>query len=93
MSVVLKNIMEEIVIRKVDELIGGLGCCKCEQCRLDMASYVLNRVKPKYVVSLEGELLSKLDSLSVDYEVDIVANIVKAAQVINNNPHHKKVLD
>lgn len=89
MSIVLKNVMEEVVLRKIDELVDNLGCCKCEQCKMDIASYVLNRVKAKYVVSLEGELMSKLDSLSVEFDIDVVKHIVEAAQIIKKNPHHK----
>lgn len=88
MEIVLKNYMEGLVLSKLDELAPSLDCCKCEKCRMDIASYALNRLPPKYVASYEGEVYSKYDSLSVQYEADLINAIYQAAEIVGNCPHH-----
>lgn len=82
--------MEEIVLNKVDEIINTVEGCKCEQCRLDIASYVLNRVPTRYVATAEGSIISKVDSLDKKFEIQLVTEIVKAIQIVQENPHHQK---
>jgi competence protein ComFB len=55
------NILEEVVIQKVNELYDKIKTlnttwltCDCEQCRIDTISYVLNRIPPRYIVSGRG---------------------------------------
>lgn len=90
MSIEFKNVMEEIVLNKVDEIMKTVDCCKCEQCRLDIASYVLNRVPTRYVATTEGSIISKVDSLDKEFEIQLVTEIAKAIQVVQENPHHSK---
>jgi competence protein ComFB len=89
MEVVLKNMMEDLVIEKLDELGDNVNCCKCPKCRMDIVSYALNRLPPKYVASYKGEVYSKLDTLSLQYDADLLNAIYQAAEVVNANPRHK----
>jgi len=55
----IHNLMEDMVKSTVDELFdagrpGDSSWCTCQQCRMDVACYVLNRMKPEYVVSSRG---------------------------------------
>ena len=88
MGVKLKNLMESLLLTKMDEVIDKLDCCKCEKCRMDIASYALNRLPPKYVATYEGEVYSKLDTLSTQYETDLLNALFQAAKVVSENPHH-----
>lgn len=89
MEILLRNITEEIVLRKIEQLRNNLNCCKCEQCRLDIASYTLNRLPAKYVVTTQGELLSRLDSLEPQYEATLTTTILQGAMLVNMYPHHQ----
>lgn len=89
MDIFLRNMTEEVVMKKIDSLIDTLNCCKCEQCRLDIASYALNRLPAKYVVTTQGELLSKLDSLEPQYDATVTTVIIQGSMVVNMYPHHK----
>lgn len=88
MEVVLKNIMETLILEKLDELGDKLDCCKCKKCRMDIASYALNRMPPKYVATYEGSVYSKLDTLSVQYEADLLNAIYQAVDIVKNSPRH-----
>lgn len=56
----IHNLLEDVVIEKVEEIFDDeeanatAGFCTCEQCRLDVACYVLNRAYPEYVISGRG---------------------------------------
>lgn len=59
----IKNYLEEIVIRIGDNLIDkDKDFCKCKQCRLDVITYSLNRLRPKYASSLTGNALTAVDT-------------------------------
>ena len=88
MEVKLKNMMESLVLIKLDEVIDKLGCCKCEKCRMDIASNALNRLPPKYVATVEGEVYSKLATLSVQYETDMLNALFQAAKIVGDHPRH-----
>ena len=91
MDIILRNLMEDVVIQQLDELIEVFGCCHCEQCRLDIASYALNRLPPKYVVTTQGELLTKLDSLDLQFEANITTAITQGILLVSQNPRHNKL--
>jgi competence protein ComFB len=57
----LHNTVEDIVIARVNEIFETIGkegntdkYCICQQCRMDIACYALNRMKPQYIVSNRG---------------------------------------
>ncbi|WP_101697955.1 late competence development ComFB family protein [Clostridium minihomine] len=91
MEIVLKNLAESLILLKLDECVEKLGCCKCEKCRMDIASYALNRIPPKYVATYEGEVYSKLDTLSLQYETDLLNALYHAARVVAQNPRHEEL--
>lgn len=80
--------MEDIVIKRLDDVLDMLDCCKCEQCRLDIASYALNRLPSKYVVTTQGELLSKIDSLDRQFDAGVTAAVVNGAKIVKDQPRH-----
>lgn len=63
------NLMEEIVTETVSDLFDDeekehrQGFCTCYQCRIDVVCYVLNRIKPQYMLSGRG-----LAHLKSDYK-------------------------
>ena len=63
----IHNLMEDIVLDTVNELfdakVQGASSvwCTCRQCRMDVACFVLNRLKPEYVLSGRGGAYSEID--------------------------------
>ncbi|MEM5769112.1 MAG: late competence development ComFB family protein [Bacillota bacterium] len=88
MGITLKNHMETLVLQALDEKFDLLGCCKCERCRLDIASYVLNRLPPKYTVTCAGEMFAKLDMLTFQHEADLLRLLFQGAALVAANPRH-----
>lgn len=85
--------MEIIARQKLDDMLEKMDCCKCEKCYLDTLAYALNNLKPMYVNSKEGELFSKVRSLSYQGSVDIDVAIATAINIVSSSPHHEKTAD
>lgn len=82
------NILEEIVEMEYDRNEKSLDCCHCERCKNDIIAYSLSNVTPKYVVSHEGELFSKISALHTQVQTDIIRLLIQAAQIVKENPRH-----
>lgn len=53
------NVMEDLVMETVNEIFeergsSGFPLADCEQCRLDVACFALNRLQPEYLISGRG---------------------------------------
>lgn len=87
----LKNIMEDTVEHQLDELLPTMPqICSCKDCRLDMATYALNRLQPNYIRSDIGALYYKVNSSSLQVQTEILATVMNAITTIGAHPHHKK---
>ncbi len=84
----LENIMEAVVKQKLDEALATSDCCKCEICYLDAMAIALNYCKPRYVNTLEGELLVKINSTERQNSVDLEIAVLKAIEIVKQHPHH-----
>lgn len=85
---IYKNLMEIIVMNKIREMKSELDCCKCDQCLMDIATYVLNRIPPKYIVTTKGRIFSNLEALSAQHIADIITLILEASFLVNESPRH-----
>lgn len=88
----LLNMMEPLVLEKLNDIIGKFDCCTCDKCRMDIASYALNLLPPKYVATRKGGIFVKLDASELQKETDIIAALTKAIQVVCKNPQHNPFL-
>lgn len=84
-----KNVMEEIVMKEIEKCSASLGICTCDSCLRDLMALTLNRLKPKYVNTEKGELMSKVNQLSYNSQIEILSTITAAAETIKKNPRHQ----
>jgi competence protein ComFB len=82
------NVNEELVKQNVRRIMEELGACRCETCFANACALVLNELKPKYVTSEKGALLSKIDSIDVSSQASLTVEVTKAVMKVKNNPHH-----
>jgi competence protein ComFB len=89
----IRNLMEDAVKAVVDELFEiesrehRLGYCTCAQCRLDVACYVLNRVKPEYIVSSRGLAYSEKEGLDkVQRRADVISLVKEGWGKVTHAP-------
>lgn len=90
MDIKVKNVKEEIVFDKINELIDQLDCCTCSKCKSDIAAYVLNQINPKYVSSEKGALFSKVDiEMTEKANNELLMKIIEGAEKIKKSPRHQ----
>jgi competence protein ComFB len=89
----IRNLMEDAVKAVVDELFEieskerRLGYCVCDQCRLDVACYVLNRIKPEYIVSSRGLAYSEKEGLDkVQRRADVISLVKEGWAKVTHAP-------
>ncbi len=89
----ISNLAEEAVLSEVDAMFaeedksGKLGFCTCAQCRLDVACYVLNRIKPEYIVSSRGMAYSERDFMvTVQKRADILSLAREGWSLVAHRP-------
>lgn len=95
----IHNLMEDLVLDTVNELFdskekGSAGSwCTCGQCRQDVACFVLNRLKPEYVVSGRGVAYVEQDyGEKLQKIADVVSLVREGWSKVNaskrpNHPH------
>jgi competence protein ComFB len=88
MDVGIRNYMEDIVTAKLDGVLAQMDMCTCERCRLDIMAYVLNKMPPKYVVTVKGTMYAKLSLLQSQFDVDVLTNLITAAKLVKERPNH-----
>ena len=85
-----KNIMEEAVVYQLNKILPTMpNICSCEDCKLDMITYALNRLHPQYVRTDTGALFQKLNNSSPQAEVEILTTVIAAINTIGSHPHHQ----
>lgn len=85
----LKNVMEDAVEFQLNRILPTMpDICSCEICRLDMASFALNRLSPQYVRTDTGALIQKLNNSSQQAEVEVLSTVMSAINIISQHPKH-----
>lgn len=86
----LRNFSEVMVKQAMDEYLAKADLpCKCERCRADIAAFALNRLPPRYYVSLRGEVMTHFESQMAPDRARVLAEVVAAGQVVSAYPSHK----
>jgi len=87
-QIMLVNVIEEIVKKKVRQLMTEYDMCKCEKCYCDACALVLNSLKPQYVTTKKGMLLELLSGGEMQYLTDLTVRSLNALKLVKNYPRH-----
>lgn len=83
------NYMEDLVLDVLEDLLSKRDdVCACEKCKLDMATFALNKLPPKYVVTHKGRIYTKLAELEIQVKADIVKEVTKGIEKVKSKPQH-----
>ncbi len=85
-----RNILEEMVDFRVDDLMQKSGICCCTRCRADVVTYALNHLPPKYVVSIGGEIFTRVHINQVQFQADVTAAILVAIEKVGKRANHDR---
>jgi len=84
----LKNYMEDIVEREVNQYMADAGMCTCDKCRLDVMALALNELPTAYIVTKMGELFAAVDSIYLQNQINVEVAMLKAVGIVKANPKH-----
>ncbi len=87
----IHNTMEDVVLRYLDEFLKAKkDICKCDQCRLDMACFALNKIRPLYVASGRGVVHTEFNKRqNAQNDIDVLSTISEAVTVISSTRRHE----
>jgi competence protein ComFB len=85
----VKNLVEELVREVHAELLArDGGFCSCAQCADDVATLVLNHLRPRYVNSPRGWALASLELRSDQERADLAVRVYEAMRTVAAAPRH-----
>jgi competence protein ComFB len=87
------NVAEEIVRSKVTPTMQDFGMCTCERCTNDVVALALNKLPPKYVVTMKGRLYARINACLPQYQTDMLTAITDACNTVRNNSRHNNHSD
>lgn len=67
--------------------------CTCDKCIMDIKAIALNKLPPKYVVTQQGEMYSRINEMYIQYETDIMKALVEAIIQVKKYSRHEKKRD
>jgi len=84
----LKNYMEIVVRDVVEQELKKIDkeWAKDERRRLDIMAIILNRLPARYVVTGKGWIMTKIKETEVQFQADILREMVRAINIVKNNP-------
>ena len=84
----LTNEAEELVVSEIEKQIPAHPeLCTCSECILDVAAYALNRVRPRYRVSLLDSVFVEPEERS-DYLKEVRRAVSDGILKVSTNPPH-----
>jgi competence protein ComFB len=87
----MKNVLEAVVVREYAELLPDVAdACGCPLCREDVLVYALNRLPPRYVATLTGEVISEVQMLADQGRADVTVALMEAFRVVGEAPRHAR---
>lgn len=83
----LINLMEETVLDKIEHLWQNTDYCKCNQCKMDIAAYALNRLPAQYVQSMKGKVLYRFESNRIQRDIEVTVAVSQGIEIVGKSPH------
>lgn len=85
----VRNHMEYVVEKMLPQVLKQkTDVCNCERCVSDIKAIALNNLPPKYVATEKGEVFTKANELTVQFEADVIRALVEAIGKVKGKPHH-----
>ncbi len=85
---VMECLVEEWILKMVEEEGNDSGFCHCDNCLSDIAACMLNGLLPRYLTTTKGLLASHLIFMRHQYAIDLTTQYLKASELVRENPRH-----
>lgn len=82
------NLMEDVVLRYLDESMAAGGGCTCELCKADVVAHALNHLPPRYIRTDAGRMMVEIQSYEVQGRADVLRALGQAVRLVQGHPRH-----
>ncbi|MFU0832141.1 MAG: Late competence development protein ComFB [Oscillospiraceae bacterium] len=79
------NVMEEVVLSKLEAVLSRFQCCRCDRCKKDIVALALNKLPPKYMVLSQGQNPPDIDAQT---NAQVVTAMIQAVIKVRAHPRH-----
>ena len=79
------NVMENLVLNKVDQVIARFNVCTCDRCRCDICACALNILPPRYIVA-KPDVIAKAEA-EVPEKL-VMDALIKSVIKVRSHPRH-----
>ena len=79
------NVMENLVLKKVDQVMARFNVCTCDRCRCDICACALNILPPRYIVASSSAIAKAEEEIP---EKMIMDALIKAVIKVRAHPRH-----
>ncbi len=83
-----QNIMVYIVRDKMNMVMEKMECCKCEKCKADIFTRVLNQLTPKYKSGTKEEIEEEAEKFDSAAGLEVTTIVLHEVLELRKNPHH-----
>ncbi len=87
-DIVFINIMQELVLEKMDKYVSMFGVCSCARCKQDIMALSLSRLSAKYVVLKKDIMRPMMSFYASKYDTMVTAQVIFACKAVMENPRH-----
>lgn len=85
----MTNLVEDVVREAHAQLLStSTNFCSCRQCADDVATYVLNQLRPRYTNTARGWALANLELRSDQGRADLSVRVLDAMRRVAAAPRH-----
>lgn len=85
-STAVYNLTEKIIMEKLDMVMEGMNCCRCDRCKMDVIALTLNHMQPSYVVRSQNS--PDYSKLEAELSEQATKEILKAVLRVRKSPRH-----
>lgn len=79
------NVMENLVLQKVDQVMERFNVCTCDRCRCDVCACALNLLPPHYIAATSGAISKAEEEIPEKMVMDA---LIKAVIKVRAHPRH-----
>lgn len=83
-----KNIMDELVDEKLDDLMRLSGMCRCTECRAAVKEKALNELPSLRVTCISEDVHARFAAMTTQAQADIITAILHGIEKVRKCPQH-----
>lgn len=85
----MKNFMEDVILEVFREVVKNHpDFCECEKCKRDVLAIALSKIRGRYAVSPEGEIIARVEQSDRQVRADALLAVMQAVEQVAARPRH-----